>query len=118
MKSFAPSYTFTSRYGQTRSITRVDDHRFIVEGDTRYMRGGEAGDGGTMVDFEGGPFLMSGESLQVCVGDFPCVPENAVIKRVRCVTPYVAATEMGFTDSAMIKAFDKSDYSYVLVETM
>lgn len=118
MNSFAPSYTFTSRYGQIRSITCVDAHRYIVEGETHYMRGGADNDGNPFVDFEGGPFVVCGESLEYCVGEFPCIPHGEVIKRVKSLTPAAAASEMGYTDSAVAKTFEKPHYAYVLVETL
>lgn len=113
-----PSYAFSSRYGQHRSITRIDSTRYLVEGQTHYLRGGgDPETGSTMVDFEGGPFLMTGESLALMVGDLPCVREHAVIKSVKSVNPETAVELLGLTGSHWVKTMDKPDYAYVLVET-
>lgn len=118
MNTFPVSYTFTSRYGKTRSLTRISSHRYIVEGETHYMRGGADNDGNPFVDFEGGPFVVCGEFLEYCVGKFPCISHGEVVKQIKSITPDAAATEMGYTDSATVRAFQKPNYSYVLVETM
>jgi hypothetical protein len=118
MNTFPVSYTFASRYGHNRAITRIGSHRYIVEGETHYMRGGADNAGNPFVDFEGGPFVVCGESLEYCVGEFPCIPHGEVIKRVKSLAPAAAASEMGYTDSALAKAFEKPHYAYVLVETL
>ena len=65
MSKYPTSYTFTSRYGQIRSVTQVDPKRFVVEGETLYMRfGSDEATGFTMADFEGGPCVMSGDTLE------------------------------------------------------
>lgn len=117
MSKYPPSYAFTSRYGQHRSITRIDATHYLVEGDTRYVRfGHDANDNSTMADFEGGPFIATGEPLHACVGGFPCLHKSAVVESVKWITPDAAAAYLGFTDSAVVAAFDKPDYSYCLVE--
>ena len=117
MSKYPPSYAFTSRYGQHRSITRIDATHYLVEGNTRYVRGGhDPKSEWTMVDFEGGPFIATGETLQVCVGEFPCLDGSAVVENVKWISPDAAAAYLGFTDSAVVAAFDKPDYSYCLVE--
>ena len=118
MNTPSPSYAFSSRYGQHRSITRIDSKRYLIEGNTRYMRGGEDPQtGSTMVDFEGGPFLMTGDPLAAMVGDLPCVREHAIIKSAKSVNAATAVELLGLTGSHWVTAMDKPDYAYVLVET-
>ena len=59
---------------------------------------------------------MSGELLETAIGDFPITHRFMQIKSVTCLSPEDAADLMGYTDSAMVKTFDKPDYAYVLVE--
>lgn len=54
---------FKSRYGETRYVTEQPDGSYIVEGNTGFHRvsmheGGKP----IMFDFEGGPFIMVGET--------------------------------------------------------
>lgn len=117
MRQYPTSYTFTSRYGQIRSVTQVDPKRFVVEGETLYMRfGSDEATGFTMADFEGGPCVMSGDTLEEDIGHFPITHRFMEIKSVTCLSPEDAADLMGYTDSAMVKTFNKPDYAYVLVE--
>jgi hypothetical protein len=118
MNTPPPSYAFASRYGQYRSITRISSTQYLIEGDTLYMRGGEdPQSGSTMADFEGGPFLMTGVPLAVAVGDLPCVSEGAIIKSAKSVDAATAVELLGLRGSHWVKAMDKPDYAYVLVET-
>ena len=117
MRQYPTSYTFTSRYGQIRSVTQVDPKRFVVEGETLYLRfGNDAATGFTMADFEGGPCMTSGDILEKDIGHFPITHRFMEIKSVTCLSPEDAADLMGYTDSAMVKTFNKPDYAYVLVE--
>jgi len=61
-------HSFKSRYGDERTLSRVDDHTLIVEGPSHYTRGSSDGDGNVMADFEGGPFLMRGMTVQQATG--------------------------------------------------
>jgi hypothetical protein len=91
----------------------------LIDGQTHYLRGGgDPQTGSTMVDFEGGPFLMTGDPLAVAVGDLPCVREGAIIKSVKSVDPETAVELLGLTGSHWVTAMDKPDYAYVLVETV
>lgn len=117
MSKYPTSYAFQSRYGQHRSVTRVDATHYLVEGVTHYMRGGhDPQTDWVMVDFEGGPFIATDEPLQECVGAFPCLHESAVVKTVKQISPQAAAAALGYTDSAVVASFDKPHYSYCLVE--
>ena len=72
-------FTFKSRYGDERTVTRVDDSTLIVEGPSHYTRGSSDGEGNVMADFEGGPFLMRGMTVQQATG----YPMSALIESVR-----------------------------------
>ena len=48
-------FTVKSRYGEPRTIEKVDDQTYILSGESHFCRGGEG-----MVDLEGGPFLKVG----------------------------------------------------------
>lgn len=118
MSNHSPSYVFSSRYGQIRSVTQIDETQYLVEGSTRYVRfGHDPNDNSTMADFEGGPYIATGEYLHNCVGRFPCVNASTVVKSVKFIKPEQAAKFLGFTDTAIVSTFDKPDYSYCLVET-
>ena len=106
-----------SRYGQHRSVCRVAENRFIIEGPSRYVRGASDDNGPTMADFEGGPCVFSGSDLRHALGDAPCLPEGKTIKSVRFLTPKEYAELVNLTDSYWVRAFDKPDYAYCLVET-
>ena len=71
--------TFKSRYGDTRTVTQVDESTLILEGTTMYTRGSDGDDGQLMVDFEGGPFLTRGMDIRVHLG----CPMDGVIKTMR-----------------------------------
>jgi len=45
------------------------------------------------------------------------VREHAIIKSVKSVDPETAVELLGLTGSHWVKAMDKPDYAYVLVET-
>ncbi len=81
------------------------------------MRGGhDPQSDWVMVDFEGGPFIATGEPLHACVGWFPCLEKSAVVKTVKTISPQEAAAALGFTDSPIVSTFNKPNYSYCLVE--
>lgn len=72
-------FTFKSRYGDERTVTRVDDSTLIVEGPSHYTRGSSDESGDVMADFEGGPFLMRGMTVEQATG----YPMTALIEAVR-----------------------------------
>ena len=72
-------HTFKSRYGDERRLMRVDDDTLIVEGPSHYTRTGSDENGSYIADFEGGPFLMRGMSVQQATG----YPMSALIESVR-----------------------------------
>lgn len=61
-------FTFKSRYGDERTVTRVDDHTLIVEGPSHYTRSSADESGSYIADFEGGPFLMRGMTVEQATG--------------------------------------------------
>ena len=72
-------HTFKSRYGDERRLISVDATTLFVEGPSHYTRGSSDDDGQVMADFEGGPFLMRGMTVEQCT-DFPM---QALIESVR-----------------------------------
>jgi len=95
------SYTFRSRYGVLRSLSPCgwgdDGYRhYIVDGVSAYVRGGEG-----MIDFEGGPFVHTGEFINPespqpvylveCLGAFPCIGADEIIVGVEWVDGESAA---------------------------
>ena len=72
-------HTFKSRYGDERRLVEVDATTLIVEGPSRFTRGSSDDDGQTMADFEGGPFLMRGMTVEQCT-DYPM---QGIIESVR-----------------------------------
>ena len=107
-----------SRYGQHRTVCRVDENRFIVEGPTHFTRGACEADGTpTMCDFQGGPFICAGSDLRVSIGDAPCLPEGKTIKTVRWLSAEQYAEAIHLTDPYWVQTFNKPEYAYCLVET-
>ena len=72
-------HTFKSRYGDERRLIAVDATTLIVEGPSHYTRGSSDDDGQVMADFEGGPFLMRGMTVEQCT-DYPM---EGIIESVR-----------------------------------
>lgn len=107
-----------SRYGQHRSVCRVDENRFIIEGPSRYVRGSSDENGPTMADFEGGPCVFTGMDLRLALGDAPCLPEGKRVKSARFVSPEEYAQLIGMTDPHWVRAFNKEGYAYCLIETV
>ena len=86
-------FTFKSRYGDERTVTRVDDHTLIVEGPSHYTRTSADESGSYIADFEGGPFLMRGMTVQQATG----YGLDALIEAVRflpCDKPHHARCEV------------------------
>jgi hypothetical protein len=72
-------HTFKSRYGDERRLIRVDESTLLVEGPSIYTRGSTDGEQNVIADFEGGPFIMRGMSVQQATG----YPMTALIESVR-----------------------------------
>ena len=64
--SGAVLHRFKSRYGDERRLIAVDSTTLLIEGPSRYTRGSTDDDGQVMADFEGGPFLMRGMTVEQC----------------------------------------------------
>jgi hypothetical protein len=86
-------HIFKSRYGDERRLIGVDSDTFIVEGLSHFTRGSTDEGGEVMADFEGGPFLMRGMTIQQATG----FPMQALIESVRflpCEKPNHARCEV------------------------
>ena len=106
-----------SRYGQHRTVCRVGENRFVLEGPSRWTRGAADENGPTMCDFQGGPCVFTGMGLRESVGDAPCIPDGKVVKSVRFISPKEYAELVCLTDPHWIRAFTKEEYAYCLIET-
>ncbi len=88
-ESVPTAYTTSSRYGATRSLSPLGaqpdgTRQYILWGESHYVRGGHG-----MIDFEGGPFVSTGEFLDPenpqpvrlvdCVGALPCVDRDEIV---------------------------------------
>lgn len=88
-ESTPTAYTTSSRYGVTRSLSPLRSRedgvqQFILWGESRYVRGGDG-----MIDFEGGPFVSTGEFVNPdhpepvylvdCVGALPCLDGDEIV---------------------------------------
>jgi hypothetical protein len=88
-ESVPTAYTTSSRYGATRSLSPLGEqrdgtHQFVLWGESRYVRGGDG-----MIDFEGGPFVSTGEFMDSahpepvrlvdCVGTLPCLDGSEIV---------------------------------------
>jgi hypothetical protein len=60
-----PSFTVSNRYGEPRTLTRVDNCTAQICGDTKYVRFCTNHETGLvdMVDFEGGPCIIVGDRI-------------------------------------------------------
>ena len=100
-ESTPPAYSFASRYGDARSLSPLGEQgdgtrAYIIEGESRYVRGGEG-----MIDFEGGPFIHTGKFINPespqpvylveCLGAFPCIGADEIIVGVEWVDGESAA---------------------------
>ena len=52
-----------SRYNEERILTKISDNEYILEGKSRYARGGLTNDGSRFFDLEGGPFYAVGDTI-------------------------------------------------------
>lgn len=59
---------FYARNGNERRVYRESPSTLIIEGTSRYMRGGGTRDGGLFIDWEGGPFLATGDTIRNTFG--------------------------------------------------
>jgi hypothetical protein len=55
--------TIMSRYGQPRVVTKVAKNNYIIDGPSAYYRGGTSNDGYPFIDYDGGPFVCTGDSM-------------------------------------------------------
>ena len=55
--------TIMSRYGQPRVVTKVARNKYIIDGPSSYYRGGTSNDGHPFIDYDGGPFICTGDSM-------------------------------------------------------
>ena len=99
------AYSISARYGLHRSLSPLglqqDGCRhYILWGESIYTRGGHG-----RIDFEGGPFVSTGEFLNPdapqpvylvdCIGVLPCVGANEVVVEARWMEPADAAYALG-----------------------
>lgn len=86
-------HNFKSRYGDPRLLIAVDDDTLLIEGPSQYTRFSSDENGSYIADFEGGPFVMRGMTVEQCT-DFPM---EGLIQSVRFVpheTPGHARCEL------------------------
>ena len=112
------SHSWQSRYGSLRTLTHVADGVYILEGYTRFCRGG--GDPNTewkMVDFEGGPYMTTGSvvgsELHISC-DSQMFTENTVITGLDFITRDAAAELFG-RDPVLLR--DDENYKYLKITT-
>ena len=121
-ESTPTAYTTSSRYGATRSLSPLGaqpdgTRQYILWGESRYVRGGHG-----MIDFEGGPFVCTGEfinpdspdpiPLVEAVGAFPCIDPAEIV---------VGAQWMDAEDAAhalkLMRPNANKNYYYALITT-
>lgn len=119
------AYAFTSRYGEARSLSPLgvqsDGTRaYIIEGESRYVRGGEG-----MIDFEGGPFVSTDSFVNPDnteapaylvrqIGAFPCIGAKEVVVEAQWLSRENAAHALGLP-TEMLDPLCKR--SFALVKT-
>ena len=109
-------HSFKSRYGDERLLIAVDATTLLIEGPSQYTRSSADENGQYMADFEGGPFIARGMSLRLAVGDAPCFPPDGIVKSAKWIGAEEFGTLMGLSESYWVKALDKPNYGYCLVE--
>lgn len=57
------TFKIMSRYGQPRVVTKVAENIYIIDGPSSYFRGGTTNDGDPFIDYDGGPFVCTGDSM-------------------------------------------------------
>ena len=115
------AYSFASRYGAARSLSPLGEQgdgtrAYIIEGESRYVRGGEG-----MIDFEGGPFVSNGAcfggpdpTLVEQIGAFPCIGADEVVVAAQWLSREHAAHALGL-DPVLVDPLGKR--SFALVKT-
>lgn len=103
-------HVFFSRYGQKRTLTKVGEGSYILEGKTNFMRFAE-----DMVDFEGGPFILKGMPLCHPEIDSPeFVSVNEYISDVRAVPVSEIAEILQYDE----ENFADTNYAWVKITTI
>jgi hypothetical protein len=118
------SYTISARYGLNRSLSPLGAQpdgcrHYILWGESHYVRGGHG-----MIDFEGGPFVSTGEFLDPdnpqpvrlvdCIGNLPCVGADEVVVEARWMDAQDAAYALG-EDGAFVNP--QGNRSFALIKT-
>jgi len=69
--------SFNSRYGDRRTVWKLSENEYKIEGHSRFMRGGSNDKRLIYADFEGGPMVAIGDDLMMygIVGDGRFVSE-------------------------------------------
>lgn len=57
------SSTFPARYGYTRTLTKISDNEYVLEGVSHYCRGGQTNKGARFFDLDGGPMIAIGDKI-------------------------------------------------------
>lgn len=126
MTSHTPprSYTLSARYGLQRSLSPLGPQpdgtrHYILWGESRYVRGGFG-----MIDFEGGPFVSTGEFIDPadpqpvrfvdCIGDLPCVGADEMVVEARWLDAADAAYALG-EDTAFVNP--QGNKCFALIKT-
>jgi hypothetical protein len=116
--------SWTNRYGNLRTITRVREGVYILEGYSAFTRGGEDPPSGwKMFDMEGGPCLTTGGSLADqlygarIAGTRMGIEIFGKVKDITPLTPDQAA-ELLYPERWMFKSVRRQkDYYYVRINT-
>ena len=74
------TFKIISRYGQPRVVTKVARNKYIIDGPSAYYRGGTSNDGYPFIDYDGGPFVCTGDSMSFYGGK--ASEEIAAIKAI------------------------------------
>jgi hypothetical protein len=66
LNNVGDSNVFYSRYGDSRTLTKIGENQWKIEGKSHFCRAGSSADGKTLeyMDFEGGPFVCVGDPLR------------------------------------------------------
>jgi hypothetical protein len=122
-KSPPSAYSFASRYGDARSLSPLGEQgdgtrAYIIEGESRYVRGGEG-----MIDFEGGPFVSTDSFLNTDdteapaylvqqIGTFPCIGANEVVVGAQWLSRENAAHALGL-DPVLVDPLGKRSFALI-----
>ena len=77
-------FTETFRYGLTRTVYKLDENTYLVEGKSHYFRVGYAEGKPEWYDFEGGPMIEPGAALDLILGGN--IPKDRFVKSVTPMT--------------------------------